>query len=223
MTNPAAPSPALRVIKLGGSLFDYPDLRARFHAWLAHQSPAANLVVAGGGDLVEAIRRLDQRRSLGEIRAHRLCIRAMGITAELAAQLLGCELVTWPVGSRLPASEPDVFVVDVTNFIAEDQQRSDDPLPESWQVTSDSIAARMAAVLRADELVLLKSALPEGETLEQMSVAGYVDLHFPRVAVTRPLRFVDLRTAAAGAIPTSLQLDGSAPNERFIDPSSNRS
>jgi 5-(aminomethyl)-3-furanmethanol phosphate kinase len=190
----------LRVIKLGGSLLDCQDLGPRFQAWLALQPAAANLVVAGGGELVEAIRRIDRVRPLGELAAHRLCIRAMSLTAELAARVLGAAVLAgWPLETDFVAvDDARPSVVDVSQFVAEDQQQSRDPLPESWQVTSDSIAARLAAVLGADELVLLKSSLPEGDALEELTAEGYVDGFFARAAVTRPLRFVNLRATAGG-------------------------
>jgi hypothetical protein len=206
MTPSATIRRRLRVIKLGGSLFDCQDLGARFQAWLSLQSPAANLVVAGGGGLAEAIRGIDRVQQLGDAAAHRLCIQAMSLTAELAARLLGdyglgdCAPVRWPLEARVLAGDnPRPWVVDVSQFIAHDQRQSHEPLPETWQVTSDSIAARMAAVLRADELVLLKSSLPDCASLEELAAAGYVDGFFSRAATTRPLRFVNLRAAGAGS------------------------
>ena len=65
-----------------------------------------------------------------------------------------------------------------------------DRLPASWDVTTDSIAARIATRLGADRLVLLKSAvLPEGTDRESAARLGLVDPMFPRVA--RPLERVE--------------------------------
>jgi hypothetical protein len=69
------------------------------------------------------------------------------------------------------------------------------PLPRTWDVTSDSIAARLAALLDADELVLVKSCLPTGElTPGVVAQRGYTDRYFPRaVAGVRVVRCVNLR------------------------------
>ena len=69
------------------------------------------------------------------------------------------------------------------------------PLPHSWDVTSDSIAARLAVLAGADELVLLKSGLPAGSlTLAQAAETGYVDRYFPVAAAGVPrVRCVNLR------------------------------
>jgi aspartokinase-like uncharacterized kinase len=54
--------------------------------------------------------------------------------------------------------------------------RRDDPLPHSWDVTSDSIAAWVARAIGARRLVLVK---PPG-----MSGSGVVDGYFDRVRGT---------------------------------------
>ena len=59
----AAPLPT-RVIKLGGSLLEDPHLRSRFAIWLARQIPANNVVVVGGGGLVDALRAIDRAQQL---------------------------------------------------------------------------------------------------------------------------------------------------------------
>jgi hypothetical protein len=71
-----------------------------------------------------------------------------------------------------------------------------DRLPASWDVTSDSIAARIARLLNARELVLLKSCLPpeQAATTEFRAQSDYVDRGFRRFAAELPrIRFVNLR------------------------------
>jgi hypothetical protein len=67
-------------------------------------------------------------------------------------------------------------------------------LPAEWTVTSDSIAARLAQCLDADELVLIKSSLPEDDAMVYAAAEGYVDSFFVTVASSiRVIRCVDLR------------------------------
>jgi len=61
--------------------------------------------------------------------------------------------------------------------------RRDDPLPHSWQVTSDSIAAWIARTIRARRLVLVK---PPGST----PGPGSVDSHFAQVRGALECEFV---------------------------------
>ncbi len=65
-------------------------------------------------------------------------------------------------------------------------------------VTSDSIAARLAHALRADELVLLKSRLPQPPcTAATAALAGYVDDYFPQaISVACRVRYVNFRDPA---------------------------
>ena len=39
----------LRVIKVGGSLFEYPSLAKALTRWFAQQPPMQNLLITGGG------------------------------------------------------------------------------------------------------------------------------------------------------------------------------
>ncbi len=178
-----------RVIKLGGSLLDWPELPTAFASWLSVQPPAANVVVVGGGTIVDSLRTLDRAVTLGDEAAHWLAIRAMSLTAALAANLLSARSLAKTVdGLRL--SEGDgLQILDVEQFMRTDSA-GDDPLPCNWQVTSDSIAARVAVRLEAQELVLLKSALPAetAPTREQLALDGYLDPYFPRAAAGLLLR-----------------------------------
>ncbi len=63
-----------------------------------------------------------------------------------------------------------------------------------WHVTSDSIAARLAQHMGAEQLVLLKSSLPQSRTLRGASEEGLVDQYFSTAAAGLPtVRVVNLR------------------------------
>src|SRR5690606_38335664 len=87
----------------------------------------------------------------------------------------------------------------------EDDRTGDDPLPHHWDVTSDSIAARLAALLGADQLILLKSTdAPPGLDRERAAALGLVDPIFP--AASRTLRRVAmLNLRVPGAVPIRLR------------------
>lgn len=177
----------VRVIKLGGSLLGTPSLAERFRAWLREQSPLANVVVVGGGTIVEKLRELDHVHGFAPNQAHWLAIQAMSVTAGVVADALG-DAPLVPSLDQLRLQRAGVEILDVEQFMRDDAG-GDDPLPESWDVTSDSIAARLAARLGADELVLLKSACqPPGSNWTELAAAGYVDVYFPRAAAGLQVR-----------------------------------
>lgn len=183
---------SVRVIKLGGSLLDWPEFPGQLRSWLARQSPAYNLLLVGGGELVEAIRKLDSIHCIGEKGAHWNCIRSLRITAAILGDLFP---EFKPAPRELAGDGTGTYLLDAEWLMEEDRRRSVRPLPESWDVTTDSIAARAAVLYSAAELVLLKSKLPDrAGNLRTLADAGYVDAHFPVCAKSLSrIRFVNLR------------------------------
>ncbi|HEY2413047.1 MAG TPA: hypothetical protein VGI40_12430 [Pirellulaceae bacterium] len=193
--------PGIRVVKVGGSLFDWPLLPLALDAWLNEQPSATNVLIAGGGNLVESIRQASQVFSLDDETAHWLCIEAMSIQARLLGSLLVDVSLVASYGALQTATQAgscNRIVFDAIKFLREQEFRlPGHALPHDWSVTSDSIAARLAEVFAADELVLLKSADSPSETTAVLVNAGFVDRHFPsfdRCCFRR--RFVNLRQVA---------------------------
>lgn len=78
------------VVKVGGSLFDLPNLRTRLRSWLVAEwnSGFGVVLVPGGGRTVDAVRELDRRHQLGEETLHWLALRALSLHAHFLASLL---------------------------------------------------------------------------------------------------------------------------------------
>jgi 5-(aminomethyl)-3-furanmethanol phosphate kinase len=152
------------VVKVGGSLFDHPRLGVGLRMYLNSLAPSEVLLVPGGGAAAEAVRELDRIHQLGEEASHWLAIAAMDV-----------------MGGVLRTLVPAVRVLECLAFARADGSRPGS-LPHVWDVTSDSIAARAAAVLGANRLVLLKSVdVADGTTCDEWSRLGWVDAHFPSV------------------------------------------
>lgn len=186
----------LSVVKVGGSLLDWPGLPARLQGLLPtwqYDEPgreARCLLVVGGGPFVDAVRRLDQIHDLSDRRAHWLAIDALGVTAELVSALVHGGAVfregdfrTWNWAlSSIPILSPGPFLRTL-------EARYSAPLPATWDLTSDSIAAIAATELRAEQLVLLKSApLAADASRDEAAERGLVDSMFP--AFSRDIEFV---------------------------------
>lgn len=179
------------VVKLGGSLLDWKPLREAFPQWLAQQAPVPHLVIVGGGRLADVFREYQPLHRLNAEAAHWLCVRTMQVNLHLAQKL-------WPEARIIHClSEVDFahqfYLFDTYPYLSTEEAA----LPHDWSVTSDSIAARLAETSLADEVVLLKSCLPNPEdSISQLSEAGYVDEYFPKIAShLRKVRFVNLRAA----------------------------
>jgi aspartokinase-like uncharacterized kinase len=167
--------------------------------WLSAQTPAHHVLLAGGGALADQVRHWHQLRPLDQAAAHWMCIDLLTVSAHLLHARL----------PEIPLVEDDRLLCqrvgerNCTIFIPATWLRHGEarlpgtPLPHSWEVTSDSIAARLAITLGAQQLVLMKSALPDvasDEGIQAYSAAGCVDAMLGRLAGELPLvRLVNLR------------------------------
>jgi aspartokinase-like uncharacterized kinase len=145
----------MTVVKVGGSLFDHPGLGPGLRAWRAGVDGPV-LLVPGGGELADVVRKWDRVHSPGDESSHRMAVLAMSFAGLLFGRGLGCEVF-----------DPEAVLNDST-------------LPRSWAVTSDSISARVAATEKANRLVLLKSVdVPPGTSWSEAAAKGWVDDYFP--------------------------------------------
>ncbi|MGY8749555.1 MAG: hypothetical protein ACKVHR_16035 [Pirellulales bacterium] len=167
----------IRIIKLGGSLLDMPDLTPRLDFWLSQQSPMLNLCIVGGGKSVQKLR--DLKSSVDSPVTHWKCIRLMDKNANLLSRT-SRDWIFIDSLKLLPLDSSTSFIF----FGTEDWLRNSITcLPESWSVTSDSIAVVLARFVTAKELILLKSALPPVEkNLTQLMETEFVDRHFKTAA-----------------------------------------
>jgi aspartokinase-like uncharacterized kinase len=191
----------LTVVKVGGSLFDLPDLGPRLRHWLAAERPAGEsvLLVPGGGPTADVVRELDRRHGLGEEASHWLALRALSLNAHFLASLLPPACVIGDVlECRRVWHEGRTPILDLHEFARGDEDRPG-CLPHSWAVTSDALAARVAVVADARSLVLLKStSIPDVVDWAEVGRLGLVDAMFAEVlrqtSRNPQVRIVNLRT-----------------------------
>jgi 5-(aminomethyl)-3-furanmethanol phosphate kinase len=159
---PGSPTPASPiVVKLGGSLqAQVPELVPVF---LASGRPL--LIIPGGGIFADAVRKLP----VDDNSAHWMAIAAMDQYGWFIASQ----------GMRVSdhLQEPDGPVV----FLPYRSMRQHDPLPHTWDITSDSIAAWVADFLGLDILLLkpVEGITQEGVLLEQISAPVETDVVDP--------------------------------------------
>ncbi len=176
-------SEALTVVKVGGSLFDLPGLGARLESWLRAPDRPNVILTAGGGAAADVIRAMDRTHGLGEAKSHWLALRSLSLTAHLLAALGPASFrvidFSWPPLGRPRGVDVLFPVLDLYTFACADARRPG-CLPYCWDVTSDSLAARVAEVMGAHELILLKSVtIPPDMDWAEASRRGFVDGYFP--------------------------------------------
>jgi aspartokinase-like uncharacterized kinase len=144
------------------------------------------LVVPGGGPFAETVRALDRRYGLQDSTAHWMAIQGMDQYGRLLAGLIpGSEAV-----DDLAAAPDLADAGRVPVLLPYALLRAADPVPHSWDVTSDSIAAWVSGQIGVSLLVLLKDVdglmgelgtLQETMTREQLARCGGVDRYLPEL------------------------------------------
>lgn len=172
-------SAPLWVVKIGGSLAHGAET---VRPWLSAVRAGRGrvVVVPGGGPFADAVRASQPVLGFDDHAAHRMALLAMeqyGIA--LAAMAEGfvsaatpADLVALTARGCVPVWAPVTMALGAPD------------IPESWDVTSDSLAAWLARLLGASRLVLVKSAPRPGGGMPLAAAirAGLVDRAFDAFA-----------------------------------------
>lgn len=172
------------VVKIGGSLFDWPELAPRLKCYLESRRDDHMILIAGGGEAANWIRRLDSIHTLGQEMSHDLALRTLDLTTHILSTIVdGLEVIASLDDCARAWERGHTPIANSRLILDHDEHISSAPLPHTWNVTSDSIAAWIAVLAAAHELVLLKSApLCEPISREEAARRGLVDAEFPRVS-----------------------------------------
>lgn len=138
------------VVKLGGSFAFSPHLRD----WIAALAARAGgiVIVPGGGPFAGAVRAAQAPMGFDDRAAHR-----MGL---LAMEQYGCALASLDerltLADSLAAIGRGLAAGTVPVWLPAQMALTDASLPQSWDVTSDSLAAWLAGRIGAARLLLIK-------------------------------------------------------------------
>ena len=149
MIRPQTDRPPPLVVKVGGGLLRDQGLGGLRRACdeiaeMALSRPV--LVVPGGGPFADAVRAVDELVGLSDATAHALALRAMDQLGVLLRPLLpGADVLAELVVPR-----------SLALLEAAPAFTSRSGVPESWTVTSDSLAVLAAGAIGAQEAILLK-------------------------------------------------------------------
>lgn len=177
------------VVKIGGSLGQNHTLRGLMSKLVELGRKYKMIIVPGGGAFANAIREYELRFGLNPDAGHWMAVLAMDQYGHLLSSLVpGCEPVHCLADARKVLEAGRVPVLLTYNLLFQT-----DELPRSWDVTSDSIAAWVAGVAGARQLVLLKrvdglftadpeananAALLDKISFKQLMGCGGVDRYF---------------------------------------------
>jgi len=170
------------VVKIGGSLLGSPELE-RWLEVVAKHGDGKIIIVPGGGLFANAVRDAQKISKISDACAHQLAMLAMdqfglvlaNMNRALATARTECEIDERTWQHRGIVWLPSHMVL------------ADDTIPQSWNVTSDSIAAWLAQKLDARHLILIKSDKPDASKLELKTItkSGLVDQDFGDFALDK--------------------------------------
>lgn len=185
---------AIGVYKIGGSLLTLTDLEHRVRTLINECTGSRPLLIVGGGDIVDVVREWDRLHALGDEAAHRLALAAMSVTAQFLRQLLGNAVVVDDLDGAASAWKREwIPIVHAEAWLARIEGKPGTPLPNTWSVTADSIAALIADDIGAQRLVLAKSTA-KPRSVADASRADQVDAAFANFAPKlRRIDWINLR------------------------------
>jgi aspartokinase-like uncharacterized kinase len=165
----------LAIVKLGGSHATGPHLKP----WLAAIAAEAGsiVIVPGGGPFADAVRKAQAGIGYDARAAHAMALMAMaqfGSALESLNPALKLTASRSAISRALKDGKVPVWSPERIARAA--------ALPETWDLTSDSLAAWLAGALGANCLVLVKHGRLDGAALgvHDLVARGVVDPLFPR-------------------------------------------
>ena len=163
------------VVKLGGSLLKADTLVNCLNKLEQNYADNSVVIVPGGGAFADQVRVAQQRWQFDDITAHRMAILAMQQMALLIKGLKSNYSIAHSITDILKQVSQQKVVIWSPDIVELDNAA----IKESWDITSDSLAAWLAGELSARELVLVKSTIIDKHlNLQQLTDLGIIDQGF---------------------------------------------
>ncbi|MBG0809112.1 aspartate kinase [Methylosinus sp. H3A] len=202
------------VAKLGGSLSASPVLRQWLAALLRYAGPLT--IVPGGGPFADAVRRAQETLRFSDEAAHEMAIMAM---EQYGRALCDLEPQLVPVSTPQEAEAAHRRgAAAIWRPVA--MTRAAPQIPQSWEMTSDSLAAWYAREAGASALLLIKSvdflpqrAFPPPPGGGRSSAEGDREGVTPRVSGLTPPR-----TVSRSDPPPDGEGSDAPPKQPIVDP-----
>jgi len=167
------------VIKIGGSLQHAGDLSG-FLAGLVEHAAGSAVIVPGGGDFADQVRRLQKETDLDDVTAHHMALRAMeNYGTFLSSYDSNLLPATSPGEARKLSVDRKIPVWFPYSMVADNPS-----IPACWDVTSDSLSLWFAEQLQCRHLFILKAAypVPENYSAHYLSHYGYLDKSYAEMS-----------------------------------------
>ncbi|MBW9222289.1 hypothetical protein KKP97_04490 [Methanothermococcus sp. SCGC AD-155-C09] len=169
----------INIVKIGGSLtyFSEPLLNE-----LKSFSNPKNkiIIIPGGGKFANVVRELDNNVKMKDRTSHKLALLSMDMMGIYFSELSDIETVNTLYDAKEILQKKDIVILLPSKIVL-----STDELPNSWEVTSDSVAAYIAKLLKLNKLIIatdvdgIYDRYPEGKllnTINAKSIKGFTSV-----------------------------------------------
>ena len=183
-------------LKIGGSLSEEPDKLRALCLELSEMAKNHKITaVPGGGGFADVVRELDERFQLQDSVAHNMAVLAMDQYGIFLSSITPGSRTTSTLDGARQHSEMNLLPILLPSRL----MAQADPLPHSWEVTSDSITGYIAKEVGSEKLVLVTDVdgvytedpkdNPDATLIEEISVGELskrdtrtsVDRYLPRI------------------------------------------
>jgi aspartokinase-like uncharacterized kinase len=164
------------VIKIGGSLAFSPELSDWLRCITDGGRECGLALVPGGGPYADQVRHAQRRWRFDDASAHRLAVLAMEQYAQLLHVLEPSLILARSIDEirRIVGDRKTALWLPARDCLT----ASD--IPQSWDVTADSLSLWLARKLDAEYLFMVKSGAPKHGECDSSALArtGFVDRYF---------------------------------------------
>ena len=139
------------VLKVGGSLAEAPKSLTKLCQELSGLAKDHRIaVVPGGGEFADTVRKFDKTFGLSDVAAHKMAVLAMDQYGLFLSDITQNAYVSYSLEDISNSLKGKLPI-----FLPSQLMLREDPLENSWNVTSDTIAAYIAGKLHVEKLVLV--------------------------------------------------------------------
>jgi aspartokinase-like uncharacterized kinase len=185
----------MRVVKLGGSLYNKVELTSWLDTLLSQGTEEIIVIVPGGGPFADQVRRTQTEQGFSDVAAHHMAILAMAqfgvMLSDYHSDIQTTTLAEQPTKPSLYVWLPDASIIE----------RS--ALSQNWAVTSDSLALWFAQSCHASELHIVKCCDTLPMRVDSLCSEGVLDEAFASLYAQCPLPTKLFHYQAAADYPAS--------------------
>lgn len=183
------------VVKLGGSLYNTPELRLWLTALADYSTQQSILIVPGGGPFADQVRRAQELHHFNDDIAHHMALIAMKQFGLLLHSLSAkCQLIN---GLETPSAPFSIWLPN-------DDLLLESELKKSWDISSDSIALWLANKFNAEQLFLIKRPSIQTASIAELTSSSVIDAGFAQLFSEKTITTKILNYQAYSDLKTSL-------------------